>query len=498
MRNRDGRYDLWADLMQRAKIHGPLGQPDGPLAVFVRVPSWLFVTSWYPENCEAPLDLGYSATMAVNAGFRTVVLDLETGMFPMDRVIGALSSDPPKVVFLSGITLATGPMLAIAGALRRADANVLIVAVGQQASAVPSAFLFPGSPVDLTTVDEFEETVKDILDAVMNHRSPFVSGTRRIDGQTIVTASPRGQIRDLDLLGRPAHEFFLNRRYRYLHPMQRRGRYRWGFIQGTRGCPFPCIYRSKTLRTSFGASYRARSAESIVDEMSFLQRHGITTMVFTDDHFTLDRERVMTLCSAIRSSGVNITWTAEARVTPADPEMYQAMRSAGCSTISMGVESGSQRILDVLDKRSTVEEAVAAFRMAREAGLLRVGFFMVGSPGETRADFGLTKSLMLKLDPDIIQVANFTTYPGSKAFLQFQDRLSDRWSDYQHYERQLDVAAAPMDETRTWQRELYLTFLRRPDFLERYLRQKGMSLLFNADVESALALATVRSLWSAK
>ncbi len=481
-------------LLSGAGIAG-VGGPDGPLCVFVRVPSWLGNPSRHPENCEAPLDLGYGAALAEAAGFRWAIVDFETGRTGLTETLAALGRDRPDFLFLSGITPAVPRMLAFASSVREACPDTCIVAFGQHADALPGSFIFPDSPFDLCIRGELEATLPDVLAAgPRGAPGAALKGTVTLDGGNMLDHGARAPVADLDSLPWPRHQAFLNPYYRYLHPMRLIARHRWGFLQAGRGCPHPCIYCSKALRTSYGPRMRYRSATSIVDEMRFLERHGVNVMVFTDDAFTQDRERVMVLCDAIRSAELHIRWTAEGRVRPADLEMYRAMRAAGCTTFSMGIESGSPRILETLDKRATVAEAERAFALAREAGLLRVGFFMVGCPGETEADFQATRALMLRLDPDMIQVAFFTSYPGSRAYERFGDKQTP-WEDFQHYERLRNLSAESDATVQGWQRRLYRDFALRPRFLARYLWQKNLNLLLNPRTEGFLVVQGLRQLF---
>ena len=468
---------------------------DAPLALFLRVPSWLGNDLRHPENCEAPLDLGYAAALSRRRGYRAAILDLETGAFTLEAVAAAFRDARPAAVVLSGITPAADHLLWLARAAKEARPGVLTIACGQHADAVPESLLFAGSPVDVGVAGEFEETVAEVLGAARAGGDVRVAGTMTLVDGALTRHGERPLMADLDALPYPSHGYFRSRLYRHLHPMRHVGRYRWGFIQSSRGCPFPCIYCSKTLRTSFGAPLRARSAASVVEEMRYLERRGVNVLVFTDDVFNLRRDRVMELCEAIRASGVRLSWKAQGRAAPADLEMFRAMRAAGCSTISFGVESGSPPILETLEKRVTLPEIEAAFRLAREAGLLRVGFFLVGSPGETVADFERTRALMLRLDPDIVQVANFTCYPGSSAYERYFAGRAARWAEFQHYEKMSNLSAETDAEMATWQRRLYREFVLRPGYLLRYARLKSLNLLFNFDTERYLVTQALKTLF---
>ncbi len=469
-----------------------------PLAVFIRVPSWLGRTERHPENCEAPIDLGIAAALVEQDGWWADILDLETGSYTLESVRTWFTLHQPELVVLSGITPAAENMLLLAKTAKAIKQDCCIIACGQHADALPESLLFEQSPIDLCAKGEFEETIRDLARALCTDATITVAGTRSFRQGKVVTHGRRPLIQDLDALPFPLHRFFLNRHYRYLHPMTLVGRYRWGFIQGSRGCPYHCLYCSKALRTSFGHSMRSRSAASIVAEIRHLQSQGVNVLVFTDDFFNHSKERVLELCEEIRRNDIRIHWTAQGRVRPTDPELFQAMKVSGCSTFSMGVESGSPRILQTLKKKAEAEEAVAAFRYAREAGLLTVGFFMVGSPGETEDDFLQTKQLLHRLDPDILQVAFFTCYPGAEAYRLYRERLPEDWRAFQHYETLSNLSAVSDERVRQWQRSLYRDFLLRPSYVLRYLRLKHINLLLNLDTEGFLALQAARFLFSRK
>jgi len=481
-------------ILKKVGLDLKIDRDAGPAVILARIPSWIDSRHTHPENCEAPLDLGYCCTAASVRGFVPVLLDLETGVISSTDLIESVRRLCPAAVFLSGITPAVQAMLDIASKVRAAAPDCLVVAVGQHADYSPGTFLFPGSPFSLTTVGEFEETVGEVLAALRDGHDPRVAGTRSIQGTSLVTHGERPATTDLDGLGMPDHRFFLSPVYRYLHPMRTPVRRRWGFVQASRGCPFSCIYCSKTLRTSFGPTIRNRSPESVIDEMRWLNRHGITTVVFTDDLFNSSKERVMHLCEAILSSGLKMGWTAEGRVKPTDLEMFKMMRRAGCSTFSMGVESGSPAILRTLDKKATVAEAERAFAQAREAGLLRVAFFMVGCPGETRYDFEMTRALLRRLKPEMIQVANFTAYPGSRAYESYLKLMNLPWERFQHYERLTNLSAESDEMVRQWQKTLYMDLLTGGDFAFRYVLKQNVGMLLNLDREISFAMKAARKL----
>ena len=457
-------------------------------AVLIRVPSWFGKAVGHPENCEAPLDIGYAAAVAQRRGYRVNVLDGETGAFFLEDFHRYFQHHPPRLVVLNGITPSVPAMFELARSVRRYAPETKVLAIGQHADAMPETFLFEDSPFDFTLEGEYDEAVADLLgflDSGGDGSLPL--GIRRYRNGAVDFGGSRPWLKDLDALPFPMHRYWLNRRYRYLHPMNKTGRYRWGFVQTSRGCPQRCLYCSRALRTTFGASMRFRSPESVVEEMRFLRSEGVNVLVFTDDAFSFNRARTLALCEEISRADLKISWTAQCRVAPADLELFRAMRRAGCSTVSFGVESGSERILEVLQKDIRVEQTRDAFRLAREAGLRTVGFFMVGNPGETPEDFEQTRRLLLELDPDILQVAFFTAYPGSESFQRYRDRLPGDWRKFRHYESLVNMSAVSDETVQSWQKELYKALLLRPRYILRYVTSKHVNLLLNLDTEAFLA-----------
>ena len=456
--------------------------------VLIRVPSWFGRAVGHPENCEAPLDLGYAAAVAKRRGYAVNLLDGETGAFALEDFRHYFRRHSPRLVVLNGITPSVPAMFELAHMVRREAPEAKVLAIGQHADAMPETFLFENSPFDFTLEGEYDEAVTDLLEFMDGGGDSLPPGIRRFrNGVMEGDWDTRPWLEDLDSLPFPMHGYWLNRRYRYLHPMNVIGRYRWGFVQTSRGCPQRCLYCSRALRTSFGPSMRFRSPESVVEELRDLRSHGINVLVFTDDAFSFNRARTLELCETIARADMGISWTAQCRVSPADSELFRAMRHAGCSTVSFGVESGSERMLKVLQKDIRVEQTKQAFRLAKEAGLKTVGFFMVGNPGETPEDFEQTRRLLLELDPDILQVAFFTAYPGSESYRRYRDRLPDDWRKFRHYESLVNMSDVSDETVQRWQKELYKALLFRPRYVWRYLKTKHVNLLLNLDTEAFLA-----------
>ena len=133
----------------------------------------------------------------------------------------------------------------------------------------------------------------------------------------------------------------------------------------------------------FGDSYRARSPASVVDEIEQVLALGYERVSFADDVFTLERDRVVTICDEIRRRGLRFTWECLARVDSVDEPLAREMRRAGCTRVYFGIESGNDDVLRLMNKRITTAAARDAVEAAHRAGLEVGAFFVLFYPGET-------------------------------------------------------------------------------------------------------------------
>ena len=178
----------------------------------------------------------------------------------------------------------------------------------------------------------------------------------------------------------------------------------------SRGCPFQCLFCD---RPHLGKVFRARSAKNVVDEMEECQKMGIKEIFIYDDTFGVNRQRVLDICSEIQKRKLTITWDVRTRVDTVDEEMLKAMKNANCQRIHYGVEAGAQKILNILKKGITLKQIEKAFRMTKGIGVETVGYFMIGSPNETRKDILETIKLAKKLNPDFVHISITTPFPAT-------------------------------------------------------------------------------------
>jgi anaerobic magnesium-protoporphyrin IX monomethyl ester cyclase len=200
-------------------------------------------------------------------------------------------------------------------------------------------------------------------------------------------------------------------------------------LVASRGCPFRCNWCAKPI---FGDSYQLRPAADVASEMQFLKEHyGAEHLWFADDIFGLNRHWLEELAQAVEAYGCAIPFKIQARADLLTRESASALRRAGCAEVWMGVESGSQKILDAMDKGLLVEDVMSARNHLKSEGI-RAGYFLqLGYPGENWEDIRKTIALVRKTRPDDIGVSFAYPLPNTRFYARVREQLGTKqnWAD---------------------------------------------------------------------
>ncbi len=184
----------------------------------------------------------------------------------------------------------------------------------------------------------------------------------------------------------------------------------------SRGCPFNCAFCS--VGSIWGKQYTCFSADRIISEIEHLiSNFGAKGIYFREDNFTLDLRRVVEFCETLIKKNINIHWACETRVdTLCDEELIELMSAAGCKAVYLGVESGSQRVLSLLNKKITIEQIETSINLCKKYKIRTYCSLITGVPGETYSDYLLTKSLIDKLKPYSYTFNVFVGIPYSQLY----------------------------------------------------------------------------------
>ncbi len=356
-----------------------------------------------------------------------------------DLIESNIISHKPDLV---GITCNSGSMDTVrilAKRLRNLD--VPVVLGGSHPTVLPEQSLIYTS-ADMAVTGEGEIALVDLLHAFEG--SANFSEVRSLawkNNNKIVINSRANLIPELDALPVPDRSLI------------DRSLYYGDVIMTSRGCPFDCAYCAS--RNIWGKKARLRSVDSIVEELKDIRRRAEESLVepegnvndadsipgrwvvkILDDTFAVIKSRTMDLLDAIIDNGLNcFEFTGGVRADSLDKTLVRKMREANFKRVTLGVESGSPKILKLARKGETNDHVIKAVRMLRKEGIKSHTFFMIGFPEETQEDIELSKKLILKAQPDYVEINMVTPYPGTDIFLKIikdDPKTIDRWYRWFH------------------------------------------------------------------
>jgi anaerobic magnesium-protoporphyrin IX monomethyl ester cyclase len=352
-----------------------------------------------------PLGVGYVAASLEKHGVPVELVDCT--FLSYNEVVERVRRSKPQVIGVYSMFSVKKSSLEIARVFE--DECDLLVVGGPLPTLDPTDFL---EVFDVAVIGEGEETMVELVNCA--EKGAGFSGVKGIaytDGGRVRFTSPRGFVDDLDCLPFPSRELFDNDAYKRYYA--KRFGYTTTPLITSRGCPFTCDFCSRPV---FGTSFRARSAGNIVDEMESIVGLGYDRVWFADDCFTLNRGHLLSVCDEMVRRGVDLGWECLSRVDTMDREVAAKMRKAGCVRVFFGIESGNDRVLALMNKQVTVEQAKRAVYAAKAAGLQVGAFFIVGYPGESNGTILDTLRFASGLPLDYLSFTLPYPIPGTALF----------------------------------------------------------------------------------
>ncbi|MFH1317510.1 MAG: radical SAM protein, partial [Candidatus Omnitrophota bacterium] len=296
------------------------------------------------------------------------------------------------------------------------EARVLMV--GPHISALGEQTLTDAAgAVDVGCLGEYDYTVCDVIKNFDNLEK--VKGIVYWQDTEIKKIPPRPFIEDLDQLPFPAWEHLNLMKY-----FDGGKLYPYIDVISGRGCPNRCSF-CLWPQVMHGFKYRFRSPGNVVDELEYDIKLCPQVLkgefFFEDDTFTVNKERAILICEEILRRGLKINFSVNARVDTADSEMFKIMKRAGCRELLVGFESGSQQVLNNVNKNITVEQSHEFMQLAKREKLEVHGCFVVGLPGETQESAKEAVDFALSLECDTLQFSGAVPFPGTAFFNQVKE-----------------------------------------------------------------------------
>jgi radical SAM superfamily enzyme YgiQ (UPF0313 family) len=346
-----------------------------------------------------PLGLLYIAGLVREYGHIPRIIDVPALKWPIEETVKHVMEEDPDVVGISAMTINAYNANSIAEALKKSNLRASIVFGGPHITAVP-------------------------IEPIINPPRPFIS--------------------DLDVLPLPAWDVLPNFPDAYPQSALESKRHPAASIITSRGCPHHCTFCDRSV---FGTKVRHHGAEYTLNMLRYLKtKYGIKDIMFLDDNFLIDRKKLFAICDAIIQEKMDLKWYCISHVKFMTEDRLARIKEAGCWIMEVGIESGSERILRLLNRQTPKTEIAAALKRARNAGIRVKGNFIFGLPTETKESLHETIEFAKSIDISLFQQTFLTLWPGCELSVnapEYGEAETD-WMNLTHFQ----ISFVPKDLTR--------------------------------------------------
>ena len=447
--------------------------------LFINPPNQNEIISCNPEiikkerGYDPPLGILYlAAYLEKKSDHQISIIDAQVEKLNYEQLTGRIKEISPDVIGITAMTFTLIDVIKVIEIAKKINPQIKIILGGPHAHIYFKETLdIPG--VDFVVLGEGEKPLLELLNNIGNPEElkKVKNLAFKYNDQIIITEYDEYN-RSLDELPFPARHLIPYKKY-------------WSILSGnkvittmftSRGCPYQCTFCD---RPNMGKLFRARSAENVVNEIEECLKMGIEEIFIYDDTFTVDKQRVINICNEIIKRNLKFSWDIRARVDTVNQEILEKLKQAGCTRIHYGVESGTEKILKVLNKGINLNQIKEAFNLTKKIGISTLAYFIIGCPTETKEDILETIKFAKKLNSDFVQVTLLTPFPATKIY---NDALSqgiikeDYWLEFAKNPK-------PNFKTKYWTKELsneelfgllnyaYKQFYLRPNFILKTLKE---------------------------
>ena len=425
---------------------------------------------WIHGRRFVPIGLAYVASALEKSDYEVQVLDNYLLEKPMEEVKAIFAKLNPKIVGITCSSVTYSRVIETAKAVKETVSSCRVVVGGWHASYEPETLL-RNPEVDYVIMGEGERAMVQLASFLLKGEKTCelskIAGLAYMhDGK--ILQNPRRFIANMDEIPFPAWHLLpmnhYNRVIEYLNvkPVDN--------MSIARGCPFNCAFCETT--GLMGKTCRTFSPQRVIDEIKYLMANfGTKGIYFINDNFTIKKKETIELCHLMKQNKLELEWVCDTRADLLSNEILQEMHEAGCKTVWFGVESGSPRILEKINKGVTIEQTEKAFKMCRDHGVLTACSFLLGIPGETVDDMKASFKFARKLDPDFCRWNIYIAVPGSPMYDEvIQNKLYDVIEDYAAYVKTADFDYSSLLKI---QRQFQSNFNKSPKRILHKIKQEG-------------------------
>ena len=353
-----------------------------------------------------PIGLAYIAAYLRKHGHKCEILDgLATPCSLDDIVKKCHSFDIIGITSVSTYAIRVNELL---HRIRGSGIKGTVVVGGPHATILPESCLRNGA--DYVILGEGELPILNLINAIETHSDiTQVESIAYLKDDKLIKNPRISLISNLDEIPIPAYDLLPMKQY---HTSEARTRKQPSYsLMTSRGCPGICSFCNKSVS---GTKVRYFSADRIVDEFFLLRdKYGAEDIAILDDNFLTNHDIVHDVCDKLLEKNFKKTWSVEARVDCINKDILIMLKKAGCDFIAYGIESGSQRMLDIMKKNITLEQVRKAVKLTKEIGINIRGYFMIGLPYETLDDIEKTIQFAIELNIEVASFSLFVPLPGT-------------------------------------------------------------------------------------
>lgn len=443
--------------------------------LFLRLAPWMGVSYPHPQDIPYAFDVAQVAALIDSYRYEIFFIDGMVERLSIDNVVKRIISINPKILALT--TTSSAKQFA-SGIFKRVKVflpDTYIVGFGQHAHYNPRTFLNQSLNIDACVYGEAELTLTELIKESPRTitEKKNIKGIYYWDGQ-LENTPERPLTIDLDQWPMSRYEIFKNHDYRITSlnfPTFRN--IKSGWVLTSRGCPYHCTICSPAIRRSFGNILRKHSPSRVADTFELLANElSVNTIYFGDDTFSLDMEWVDEVCSQLIKRNNSVQWGMSTRADKLSSKLIKKMRDAGLRAVSIGVESGSKRILEDINKgisHEQIEWVMSEFEKNKISVNVTA---IIGHVNETVDELKQTFSFLKKTKSFFVQLHYLSPYPGTKIAEVFKEKFGDI-EDISHFNvMPKNVSKIPDKILRGVIQKFYLGYYRSWDFIKKYFKYR--------------------------
>ena len=383
----------------------------------------------------APLGILYVSAYLERKGFSNEVFD--TTFSSMQEFQKYLLEFKPDVVAIYVNLMTKINVLDIIKFVKSNLNQTKIILGGPEIRYNANDFLNFGA--DYLVIGEGEETAFELIKAVDENRFDNIKSIAGLgfknENKEIIFTSEREKLKEVDSLPFPSR-YKINLKL-YLDAWKERHGENAISISTMRGCPYTCKWCSRAV---YGLSYRRRSPQNVCDELELIQKeYNPDTLWFVDDVFTISHKWLNEFTEALKEKKLKIKYECITRADRLNEEVIKTLKDSGCFRVWIGAESGSQKVIDLMDRRVDVKQVREMIKLAQRYGIQAGTFIMVGYPGETEDDIEETIKHLKESNPEYFTITVAYPIKGTELFTEIEavqtnnfswDKNSDRDRDF--------------------------------------------------------------------